>query len=376
MRLWILSFFIFPLTVLCHGQGYLDSLPKLNKGEILMLGETHFRQEVQNLEIEIIKKYASETHDPLVVYIELPYQFNFYVRNLIDYGDSLSLKTYFKLFSPVKTRTYAYNLIMSLYKIRLEEPSLQFFCIDRNGKENSVLYTIRDLLKFYPNCPESIQKMRYQTDSLIQTDKPDYKSENNGFALHFKIFKQHFHKHKKDYRRTLSASDYAFLTHLMGNFTESFDIRESIMYRNICRHYQQECKHIAINGSTHTNKEKLLYYRYSPKTKSLAWQLNNDRTSPFRKKLYSILISQNKLVNAEVILNDSVILPSKETTDLCLYVPNFIRKELMAQKKDVAIKMIDPLEYPDIHRQFDGFIMIHKAHSTIPGNKETIEKNW
>lgn len=148
------------------------------------------------------------------------------------------------------------------------------------------------------------------------------------------------------------------------------------MYRNICRHFQQECKHIAINGATHTNKEKLLYYKYSPETKSLAWQLNNDRISPFRKKLYSILISQNKLVNAEVILNDSVILPSKETTDLCLYVPNFIRKELMAQKKDIAIKMIDPIEYPDIHKQFDGFILIRKAHSTIPGNKETIENNW
>lgn len=48
----------------------------------------------------------------------------------------------------------------------------------------------------------------------------------------------------------------------------------------------------------------------------------------------------------------------------------------MAQKKDIAIKMIDPIEYPDIHKQFDGFILIRKAHSTIPVNKETIENNW
>lgn len=53
-----LCFAIFFSPLLCYGQGYLDSLPKLNKGDILILGEYHFVQEMQDVECEIIQKYT------------------------------------------------------------------------------------------------------------------------------------------------------------------------------------------------------------------------------------------------------------------------------------------------------------------------------
>ena len=53
-------FAIFFSPLLCYGQGYLDSLPKLNKGDILILGEYHFVQEMQDVECEIIQKYTNE----------------------------------------------------------------------------------------------------------------------------------------------------------------------------------------------------------------------------------------------------------------------------------------------------------------------------
>jgi len=196
-----LCFAIFFSSLLSYGQGYLDSLPIINKGEILVLGEYHFVQEMQDVEHDIISNYSKTSQD-LVVFLELPYQFNFYVKNLFEQGDSILLKTYFKHFSSVKTRIYGYNLILSLYRMYIETPTLQVYCIDRNSCESSTLYTIRELLNTYPNCPESIQKMK---------------------------------------------------------------------------HYQKECRHIVIVGNTHANKEKIQFGKisYNPKTKPLAWQLNN-----------------------------------------------------------------------------------------------------
>ena len=199
-----LCFAIFFSSLLSYGQGYLDSLPIINKGEILVLGEFHFLQEMQDVEHDIILNYSKTSQDLVVVFLELPYQFNFYVKNLFEQGDSILLKTYFKHFSSVKTRIYGYNLILSLYRMYIETPTLQVYCIDRNSCESSTLYTIRELLNTYPNCPESIQKMK---------------------------------------------------------------------------HYQKECRHIVIVGNTHANKEKILFsfgkISYNPKTKPLAWQLNN-----------------------------------------------------------------------------------------------------
>ena len=302
MKQWIFIIFIFPLSVFCYGQGYLDSLPIINKGEILVLGEYHFLQEMQDVEHDIILNYSKTSQD-LVVFLELPYQLNFYVKNLFEQGDSILLKTYFKHFSSVKTRIYGYNLILSLYRMYIETPTLQVYCIDRNSCESSTLYTIRELLNTYPNCPESIQKMK---------------------------------------------------------------------------HYQKECRHIVIVGNTHANKEKIQFGKisYNPKTKPLAWQLNNINKSPFRHKVYTIHLTPQNIIFPETIINDSLTIASKEVTWITPGIPNHIRKELEAQKKDVAIKMINPSEYPDIHRQYDGFILIKKAHSSIPGNKETIESNW
>jgi len=197
-----LCFAIFFSSLLSYGQGYLDSLPIINKGEILVLGEYHFLQEMQDVEHDIILNYSKTSQDLVVVFLELPYQFNFYVKNLFEQGDSILLKTYFKHFSFVKTRIYGYNLILSLYRMYIETPTLQVYCIDRNSCESSTLYTIRELLNTYPNCPESIQKMK---------------------------------------------------------------------------HYQKECRHIVIVGNTHANKEKIQFGKisYNPKTKPLAWQLNN-----------------------------------------------------------------------------------------------------
>ena len=378
MKQWIFIIFIFPLSVFCYGQGYLDSLPIINKGEILVLGEYHFLQEMQDVEHDIILNYSKTSQDLVVVFLELPYQFNFYVKNLFEQGDSILLKTYFKHFSSVKTRIYGYNLILSLYRMYIETPTLQVYCIDRNSCESSTLYTIRELLNTYPNCPESIQKMKYQADSLLRTGIPKSKAENEKYVPLFEKFEKEFQRHKKDYKKTLSESDFEILTHIFKDHTESYDIRESIMFRNICKHYQKECRHIVIVGNTHANKEKIQFGKisYNPKTKPLAWQLNNINKSPFRHKVYTIHLTPQNIIFPETIINDSLTIASKEVTWITPGIPNHIRKELEAQKKDVAIKMINPSEYPDIHRQYDGFILIKKAHSSIPGNKETIENNW
>lgn len=379
MKQWIFIFFIFPLSVFCYGQGYLDSLPIINKGEILVLGEYHFLQEMQDVEHDIILNYSKTSQDLVVVFLERPYHEVYYVNQLFENGDSLRLKKYAKLMGTI-SGPYFYNLIMFLYEINQKVSNLKIVCIDDNRLLRRALYTIRELLNTYPNCPESIQKMKYQADSLLQTGIPKSKAENEKYVPLFEKFKKEFQRHKKDYKKTLSESDFEILTHIFKDHTESYDIRESIMFRNICKHYQKECRHIVIVGNTHANKEKILFsfgkISYNPKTKPLAWQLNNINKSPFRHKVYTIHLTPQNIIFPETIINDSLTIASKEVTWIVPSIPNHIRKELEAQKKDVAIKMINPFEYPDIHRQYDGFILIKKAHSSIPGNKETIENNW
>lgn len=114
---------------------------------------------------------------------------------------------------------------------------------------------------------------------MLRTGIPKSKAENEKYVPLFEKFKKEFQRHKKDYKKTLSESDFEILTHIFKDHTESYDIRESIMFRNICKHYQKECRHIVIVGNTHANKEKILFsfgkISYNPKTKPLAWQLNN-----------------------------------------------------------------------------------------------------
>ena len=360
-----------------YGQGYLDSLPKLNKGEILMLGEYHFVQEMQDVEHDIILNYSKTSQDLLVVFVEMPYHEIYYVNQLFENGDSLRFKKYARLLGTI-SGPYLYNLIMFLYEINQKINNLKIVCFDENKLHGRALYTIRELLNTYPNCPESIQKMKNQADCLLQAGVPKSKVENERYIPYFEKFKKEFQKHKKDYKKTLSASDLEILTHFFKNYTESFDIRESIMFKNICKHYQKECRHIVIVGNTHANKEKIQHsgISYNPKTKPLAWQLNNINKSPFRHKVYTIHLAPQKIVFPETIINDSLTIASKEVPWVTSSIPNHIRKELVAQHKDIAIKMINPSEYPEIHKQYDGFILIRKAHSTIPGNKETVENNW
>ena len=201
MKQWIFIFFIFPLSVFCYGQGYLDSLPIINKGEILVLGEYHFLQEMQDVEHDIILNYSKTSQDLVVVFLERPYHEVYYVNQLFENGDSLRLKKYAKLMGTI-SGPYFYNLIMFLYEINQKVNNLKIVCIDDNRLLRRALYTIRELLNTYPNCPESIQKMK---------------------------------------------------------------------------HYQKECRHIVIVGNTHANKEKIQFGKisYNPKTKPLAWQLNN-----------------------------------------------------------------------------------------------------
>ncbi len=53
----------------------------LYKGDILILGEYHFVQEMQDVECEIIQKYTNE-YDSIIVFVEAPYFVNFYVNEL------------------------------------------------------------------------------------------------------------------------------------------------------------------------------------------------------------------------------------------------------------------------------------------------------
>lgn len=331
---------------------------------------------MQDVECEIIQKYTNE-YDSIIVFVEAPYFVNFYVNELFEKGDSVRLKQYARFLGTI-AGPYLYNLILSLYKIHLENNRIKITCFDDNRHYECALYTIRYCLSFYPNCPEIIQKRKCQMDNLLQRGMPKSTTDNEKFAQNYEDFSKHFHKNKNKYKKTLSNEDFELLTNITNNFENSFDIRESVMCRNIFKHYRQEFRHIVIAGATHANKEKILY-SYTPfdsKTKPLAWQLNNLKKSPFRHKVYTIHLAPHKLIFPETVISESLTIASKEITWVIPRIPNHIRKELVTQKKDVAIKMIDPLEYPDIHRQFDGFILIRKAHSTIPGNKETIEKNW
>lgn len=374
-HLFFILLLIFPL--ISNGQAIFDSLPSLQEHEILLMGENHFGRESQDMELDIISHYVHSSQDTFVVFIEGQYSGNFFIHHLFETGDSLPLHSYLRRCYSTKAEIFLKRLISKLYQINNEMGRLQVCCADVVESENDWLQTLLYVLSSYAELPVSIQSMKADIETILPSIGKEQREEKPEFLKFMKQFDRNWRKHNKDCRRYLSAYDYDFIDQMIKSHTKSNDEREEMMCDHIIYHYKPNHRFISINGITHTNKMRLLpcKIKYDEKTKTLAWQLNNRRNSPFRNGVISIGILPSSIISPEAKINDSLTIPEKTSLFINPQIPPTINKMLKAQKRPVAFMMIDPEKFPEVFSQFDGFILIKDVHSTIPGNDPRKEEH-
>lgn len=373
----LLLFFLLIISVVCQGQGYLDSMPLLHRGEILIIGEYHNVKEIHDLELDVVRHYAEKSQDSVVILLEWPYEKNYYVNRLFSSNDS----TLFFDYSDKQYEMYGpsmYNKLMTLYHINQKTHNMKVFCYDNVASTQQKIYIVHDMLNTYPSLPEPILSIRMYLDSSLQAHNPDFRSKVDSFGDVHKFFLSHFNKYRNLYKKTLLPEDFKLLCHKQPSFSNNYDLRESVLYRNVRSHYDRHCLYIAICGATHANKEKILSdKKYKNKrTKPLAWQLNQKIGSPFRQKVHTICVAPYITKYPATVINDTLTIPPKEMEIPVRQIPSAVKRELSDRSEQIAVKRTNLILEPELRNQFDAYILIHTAHTTVPGNRERQDEIW
>lgn len=347
-----------------HGQELFDSLPVIDKGEILLLGEYHYLEEILSLEADVIKHTARLSQDTLEVFLELPYNLNYYIDRLFHHNDSISLLRYMKTLQSKVLEEYLRRSIFSIYGITLQHPKLRVFCVDANKSIYRFFFTLDMLFSNYSQAPESIQSIRDFIRQIVRESPPKTASEDAHLAKELSVFQKHFKTHRKDYSNYLTGKDFFFVDKNLNNFSRTADEREELMYRNISQQYKSHYKFIMITGVVHANKEKIQFTKkiYTPNAKPLAWKLNNNKKSPFFKKVYSICIAPQQLCFRDSKSNDSAPVEETSMPFPTPQMPYAVKQELSKRNQAVTIMIMSKIKSP---KPFDGYILIRDAHSMI-----------
>lgn len=347
-------------VIFVHGQAVLDSLPVIQRGQILFLGENHYIEEILDLEVEIIKHVAHTSKDTLTVFLELPCVENYYVNQLFQNNDSISFYNYLKILPDKVLTKYISKVFFSLYDVYSQNRNLKLICVDANPSEDRFVYTLDMLFSKYTQLPFCIRQMRDEISLYLQ-HKDSQSAKNN---LSVAKFRKHFKKFKKEYKSLLTEEDFNYLVLNIDNFYTNMDDRESLLYRNICRQYSSNHRYVVIIGVTHANKKEIQFTRkkYSSNTKPVAWSLNNKRSSPFNNQVFSLYIAPLTLWIPQLSdsNNDDVVWQGYPF--FSPQMPDEIKQELIGRNHPITIKILDKTSNQE---SFDGFVLIRDVHTMI-----------
>ena len=343
-----------------HGQAILDSLPVMQRGQILFLGEQHYIEEILDLEVAIIKHAAQTSKDTITVFLELPCVENYYVNQLFQFNDSLPLYNYLNIMPDKVLTKYISKAFFSLYDVYLQNRNLKLICIDGNPSIDRFVYTLDMLFSKYAQLPFCIRQMRDEIALCLQGGDSQLVKSDASIAK----FRKHFKKFKKEYKSSLTEEDFNFIVLNIDNFHTNMDDREALLYRNICRHYSSNQRFIVIIGATHANKKEIQFTRkkYSSKTRPVACLLNNKRSSPFNSQVFSLYITPLTLWVPQFPDSDNDDVVWHSYPFFSPRMPDEIKKELIGRNHHITIKILDKTSNQE---PFDGYVLIRDAHTMI-----------
>lgn len=301
---------------------------------------------------------------------------NYYVNRLFSSNDS----TLFFDYSDKQYEMYGpsmYNKLMTLYHINQKTHNMKVFCYDNVASTQQKIYIVHDMLNTYPSLPEPILSIRMYLDSSLQAHNPDFRSKVDSFGDVHKFFLSHFNKYRNLYKKTLLPEDFKLLCHKQPSFSNNYDLRESVLYRNVRSHYDRHCLYIAICGATHANKEKYCLIRNIRIKEPSLWLGNwiKNRVSfpskgPFnlRGSVYNEIPGYCHQRHADYTTQGNGNTCPPDT--VCR------KRELSDRSEQIAVKRTNLILEPELRNQFDAYILIHTAHTTVPGNRERQDEIW
>lgn len=363
----IIILLIFITCATCWGQEDFGYLPQLEPGELLMLGETHFVNEFQDFETDVISYLTENNADTLVVLLETAYCENVFVNRLFEHGDSVLLKQWLDTCASKTTSQYFYRLLLSLYHIQEKNHNLKVVCIDGCMSEKRLLFAADCILSSYPVLTQSAQTLQKKIDSLYNHLYFTTEKEDDSFLAFLHYLQRHLCRYRKDYKRLLTSSDYDYLKSIPTLYTKDFNARENIMFRNVCRAYNEHFRYVSVIGVTHANKQLIQYasygHNFASKTKPLARQLQERACSPFKKHVKTACIAAQRINFSANEVNDTLTVAPKTIPFISLQMTEDIKEELAAQNKQIAFKVMKPTSKIDSKVQFDVYVLLKEVNS-------------
>lgn len=354
---------------LLRGQAYLDSLPSGKDVKLIMLGEEHFLPEVDSLEAQIIRHYAlQEAPRTIYVFLERSYAFNYYIDKLFNYDDSISLKQYFNARLLVGDED-EYNFIMQLYNIQQQTHNLKIKCIDvcwENASKRQ-LYALHDLCSQYEFSNPDINKWK---DTLAVYAEQKYFMNDSVCQIFVQSFIRHFRSCRQSYKIALSPYDYDYLKNMMKSSYSSFEKREKTMQEYVSRNYHKNHLHILPIGfyhiSKHNHHKAVLKGKVlaNEKMKSLAQRLHYSGCSPYRGKVYSILLCPLSEKRTRRDHTDSTKFIHRTTTFNKAELPPDVLENLPQSEEEISVIRIDKRRYPIAKKEYDMVITLKSCHSS------------
>lgn len=351
------------------GQKAITNLPPIEKGEILIVGEDKFLDEILKIDLEIVEHYASLNEESdLYVFLDLPSCYNMFVDEYFSNRGSSGLKEFLKETQAGYKAKYIFELFSGLRAADMHSNRLKVVCISGNKPAGATLLSIEHLIMNSPKLPEHYRQFAGKSKELRQSEQ----SGRLEFERLVSEFSNMFTDDKDKLREVMQERDLAFLTMLLDDIAYTNDECVEVMGRNILKHYDKDAVFISINDAANANKQSIEFdNRYSKGTKSLAFAMDN--SPEFAGKVRSLYITAQKLILPETVLDGGKVVPSKAITNINWRIPEDIYDEMRGSDESVSINLPDPKSRRDVHSKFDGFILFKEAHSAMPGNKERLE---
>lgn len=368
-RIALLLFIASSSLLQIFGQNVVSSLPVIGKGEILIIGEDKFLDEIRKMDIEIVEHYTSlNKGGDLYVFLDLPSCYNIFVDEYISSNGSGYLKEFLRETQVGYKAKYMLELLSGLRAASERCKGLKVVCINGNKQADVTLRSIEHIIRSSPGLPEHCRQFAEKCEKLRQNDR----SDRVEFERLVSEFRDRFMKDMDKFRSVMHERDFAFMTKILDDIAYTNDECVMVMERNILKHYGKDAVFISINDAANANKRIIEFdSKYSEGTKPLACNLNN--SPEFAGKVHSLYISAQKVILPETVLDGGKVVPSKAITNINRRIPEDIYDEMKRSDESVSIKLPDPNSSPGVHTKFDGFILFKEAHSAMPGNKERLE---
>ncbi|MDR1346072.1 MAG: hypothetical protein LBK03_05160 [Bacteroidales bacterium] len=236
---------------------------------------------------------------------EMSFGLQYHIENLLEYGDTLTLKRYFQCRGTRKrdslhaTKKALYNDILYYAQIAksMESGSLQIRCIDVEYSLFSTVFTILHILRKYEIRDSLFQAQLNYLDSLFSLNHLFYPH----FAPFHERFGNYFLSHKDFFQDSLSPRDYYYISEIISRcpkkvvrkttFQDAIvtQERDISMYNTINQYYNDSTFYIAILGRAHVLRDEAdIVKRFQGKFKNVTTLLQTDKASHFKRQTISL----------------------------------------------------------------------------------------